>query len=272
MIAPADRRIHRLLAFRKVARTRRREQHVVLEAAQQIFDGQDLDPARRQFERERQRIQTPADCGHGCGVCRTQPEVRLDVPDSFHEQPDRGSASEIRERRSRGVRIQRERTDRVLTFPPNVKRGAAGHDESQRRDRGQQVGNERRRRDHLLEIIEYQQSGPAVAGRTRAPRQIDRGDVGKAERFGNRRCHEHRLPNGGERDEDDARGTFFRDHTRELQGQARLADTSGTYQRDQARGRTGERAHRARTSASRPSSAVNGSGSGTPPSPSDAAS
>ena len=77
-------------------------------------------------------------------------------------------------------------------------------------------------------------SGVAARG-AHASRQIDRGDVRQSERFGDRRRDERGCRIGGQRHEDDAGCALRGDRACELERQARLADASGSNQRDEAR-------------------------------------
>ena len=95
LITPGDRRIHRLLAFGKIAWADRREQDIMRESAKQILSGQHFDPRRRQLERERQCIEPPANRRHGRAVRGREAKVGLHVSHAFHEQSHRGRARQI---------------------------------------------------------------------------------------------------------------------------------------------------------------------------------
>ena len=98
LITPSNGRIHRLLAFREVARTDRREQDVVLERMEQVLRREHFDPWGRELEREWQRIEPMADLGHSGAVRRGQAKVGLHVPNPLHEEAHRWTAAEIGDR------------------------------------------------------------------------------------------------------------------------------------------------------------------------------
>ena len=96
LITPSDRRVHRLLALREIAWAGRREQDIMRESAKQLLNRQHLDPGSRQFERERQCIEPPANRCHGRTVRGREAKVGLHVLYPLHEESHRGSARRIR--------------------------------------------------------------------------------------------------------------------------------------------------------------------------------
>ena len=77
--------------------------------------------------------------------------------------------------------------------------------------------------------------GVIVARGPRAPRQVERRDVRHAEGLGNRRRHERRVPNGGQRDEQHT-GALCRHRACELQRQTGLPGSSWPGERDETCG------------------------------------
>jgi hypothetical protein len=73
------------LPFGQIAPSGGREQDIVHESAEQILGRQHFDPCGRQFQRERQRIEPPANRADRGAVCSRQAKVRLRVPSPFHE-------------------------------------------------------------------------------------------------------------------------------------------------------------------------------------------
>jgi hypothetical protein len=114
------------LPFGQIAPSGGREQDIVHESAEQILGRQHFDPRGRQFQRERQRIEPPANRGHRGAIRLREAKVWLHVPSPFHEQPQRGRAREIGGRPRIDVRIQRERPHDVLPLASHAERGAAG--------------------------------------------------------------------------------------------------------------------------------------------------
>ena len=169
LIAPGHRGVHGLLALGEIARANRRKQRVLREPSKQIVGGQHLEPRRRELERERERVEAPADRGDGSGVGRCQLKIRAHVPDARHEQPDSWRALEIGRRHRIAASFERERADAVFAFAPEAKRRAAGREHAKRGDRRQQIGDERRRVQHLLEVVEHQQRRLIGAGEAGEP-------------------------------------------------------------------------------------------------------
>ena len=88
VVAPGDRAAQRLLALGQVARSRRQDAELVLEAAQDRVGRQELDPGRRQLDRERHPVEPGADRGDGRGVVVRDLEVGPDGERPRDEQPD----------------------------------------------------------------------------------------------------------------------------------------------------------------------------------------
>jgi hypothetical protein len=116
-----------------------------------------------------------------------------------------------------------------------MERSPAGSQQAQRRDRRQQGGDQRRRIQYLLEIVEHQPCGAiVVARRMRADGQIEHRHVRQAKRLGDRRGDELRAPNGGQRHEHHAGRPLCSDRARELQRQARLSGAPRAGEGDEA--------------------------------------
>ena len=65
LVTPGDGPVHGLLTFGEIASTDTREPGVALETMQQILRRQRFQPGSCQLESQRQRIESPADRGHG---------------------------------------------------------------------------------------------------------------------------------------------------------------------------------------------------------------
>jgi hypothetical protein len=74
------------LALGEIARPDGREQHVVLQPAQQTLECQDFDPRGGQLERERQGIEATANRGDGASIRGGEAKVGLDVANPFDEE------------------------------------------------------------------------------------------------------------------------------------------------------------------------------------------
>jgi hypothetical protein len=237
LIAPRDRRIHRLLAFGKVAQTEAREQQVLSKPAEQIVGAQHFHPRSRELEGERQRIEPSTNRGHRRTVSPCEVKFRLHVPDAFHEQlHGRGFAAHIRGRHCILVYIQREGVDDVLPFSSYTKRGPTGGQHSKRRNRGEEIGDHRRGIEHLLEVVKHQHHRLIGACEPGSPRQVERGGVREAEPLGNRRRDERRAPDAGQWHEHDPVCVFCRNATSQLQRQTRLPNASWPDERNESCG------------------------------------
>ena len=130
---------------------------------------------------------------------------------------------------------------RVLPLSPHAERRAAGDQHSERGDRCQEIRDQRRRVQDLLEIVEHQQCRRDRRTRhVRAPRQIERGDVRqpKASAIADATSAASRMAANG--DEQHAGCALVRDRACELQRQTGLPDPAWPDERDEARGGIGE--------------------------------
>jgi hypothetical protein len=97
-----------------------------------------------------------------------------------------------------------------------MERGAARGQHPERGDRCQEIGDQRRRVQYLLEIVEHQQRRAIGAREPCAARQVKRRDVRESERLCNRRGDKRRIPNRGQRGEGHASWALFRNGACEL--------------------------------------------------------
>ena len=228
LITPGHGRIHRPLPFGQIARRHRREQPVVLEAPQQAVGVQRLDPRRRQFQRKRERVEPPADRNHGAPIRRRQVELRPHVPGPLDEQPHGWQPRHVFGQECLGGGGEGERPDGVFTLATKAQRRPAGHENLQRRNRHQQIAHERRRVEHVFEVVEYQQRRPILAGDAGPPGQIGDGDVGEPEAFGDRRSRQSSIARSSQRNEDHAGGFVGGRGPGDLQRKTRLPDAAGS--------------------------------------------
>ena len=211
-----------------------------VEPSKQIVGGQHLEPRRRELERERQRVEAPADRGDGSGVGRCQLKIRAHVPDARHEQPYSWRALEIGRRHRIAASFERERSDGVLAFAPEAERRAAGREHAKRGDRRQQIGDERRRVQHLLEVVEHQQRRLIGAGEAGEPGKSSAVTSDSPSASAIADATNGDLANRGQRDEHHTGRAFGRDGVRQLQRQPRLAGAARPRERDEARGWIGK--------------------------------
>jgi hypothetical protein len=117
---------------------------------------------------------------------------------------------------------------------------AARDQQSKCRHGGQELGDHRRRGQHLLEIVHQQQCLLTIARGTCALRQIGRGEVCEPQGLGNRARRETGIPDRGQGREQDAELPVIRHEASELQRQTALSDAPRADQCDQTCTRLGE--------------------------------
>ena len=99
---------------------------------------------------------------------------------------------------------------------------------------GEQVADQRRGRQHLLEVVEHQEQVPVAEVPRHAVGQRPVARLPHAEGLRDRRGDEGGVADRGEGDEDDAVGEVAAQLLRDPQGEARLADAAGTGQGQEA--------------------------------------
>ena len=132
------------------------------------------------------------------------------------------------------ARGQRQRRDGELLLARDPQRRAAGHDDRQLGRRAQEVGDDRRPGDDLLEVVEHEQRA-AVAEVLLDP--VDRGTLGReqAERRGDRGGDEVGVGDRRQRHEPRAVRVALDAVARQRQREPRLARPAGPGERQQAR-------------------------------------
>ena len=95
LVAPGDRRPHRLLPLRQVPGAADQQRHQVIEASQQLGQAQDADPGGNQFQCQRQPVQTPANRRHDRGVFLGQRERRILLSCLPDEELHRGDRRQL---------------------------------------------------------------------------------------------------------------------------------------------------------------------------------
>ena len=117
---------------------------------------QELDPRRRQLNREGQAVEPLSDARDHGRVLLVEDQTRPGGPGALHEQPHRLAA---RDRRDRGgLQVGHlQWGDLELLLAADVKRRAAGHHDPQLGRGLQERGDHRRRGDQVLKVVEQQQ-------------------------------------------------------------------------------------------------------------------
>jgi hypothetical protein len=112
-VAPLDRRTHRPLAGRRVARPLREEGEPLAQPQQHRLRREHADVRGRELESERQPVEPAANLRDGVAVLVRQPKGVVGVARARHEQVE-------------GV-ARGERRDRVHVLPANAQRLATRH-------------------------------------------------------------------------------------------------------------------------------------------------
>ena len=227
-VAPVHRGAQRLLPFGKVPRATGEQLQAAFQAGPHRRRGEQLDAGRGELDRQRQAVQTVADLGDGGRVFLRQLEIGFHGHGPLEEERDRRSARQLLEGGDASGG-QTERGDRELMLPVDVQRGAAGHEDLQRRSRGEQLGDDPGRGGQVLEVVEQQEHRRAA--RLLQP-PLDRGqqrltgDVAHGETLGDRHREHGRIAQRRERDEGHAARKLLQQTLGDLESEAGLPDAA----------------------------------------------
>ncbi|HYO29040.1 MAG TPA: hypothetical protein VER37_00545 [Thermomicrobiales bacterium] len=109
----------------------------------------------------------------------------------------------------------------------------AGDEEREPRAAGEEGGQRRTGRKHVLEVVQHQQPALPTEPRHDGRREGEFPRFDRLDRLGDRMEHAVRLGHGGQIDQMDASREGILDGCRDRQGQAGLADAAGSRQRQQ---------------------------------------
>jgi hypothetical protein len=213
-VAPVERVPKRPLVHRHVARPSRKQLEAPFEAGKHRLWRQEFRPRRGQLDGERQPVDGGADLGDGREGALVQLETGVGGPGPFEEERRRGFPG--------------QRCQHVLVLARDAQAGPARYEQAYPRAGASDLDEERRRVDHVLEVVEYEQEARAVevAGEVLLA-------LPQPERPGDRRLDESRVGNRRERDGDDPVGEGVGARVRDGESQARLADSTRTGDREQ---------------------------------------
>ena len=201
VVAPVDRVAERALPCRQVVRAAGEEVEPLLEPPQDRLRREQLHPSCRELDRERKTVEAPADPRHCGRVLVRELEARLDRAGAVEEELDGGRACERASALT--VRLgQGERRHRELPLLAQAQRGLARHERGHSGRRAEQLVDERRRGQHLLEVVEHEQAG-IVSQPSRD--RLDERHVGgflDAEHARDRRAHDFGVADRGQVDEE----------------------------------------------------------------------
>ncbi len=236
VIAPRDRPAQRLLALGQAAARRGEQIQALAEASQDRVRREQLDAGRGELDGEWQAVEATADVEDGRGIGVGQPEVGSDGHRALHEQRHALRARQRFGRDPARAQVgQPERRDRVFLLARDVQDSPAADDDLRARADAQDVSHERRRGNHLLEVVEDEQHG-VLADEIQEPlerralagfQEADRGDDGRGD--------ELRLGHRIERDEEHAIGELLGDLGGDLEAESGLAGAAGSGQRQESR-------------------------------------
>lgn len=232
VVTPGEGRAQRALPRRQIERPTGQELQPSLQARQQRVRRRDPDAGGGQLQRERQSVHPPADRRHRRGVPFGENEIRLDRRRRLHEQGDGGVRRE-RVQRRQALRVRRHQGgDGDHAFGPQAQRRSAGHDYGQPGTGGDEIGQQRRGRGHLLEVVQQQEHLAITQGGGKAGRQRPRSSFRDAERLGDGGGDQLGVAQRGQRDPDRAVTKGGQRLLGHAHRQARLAHAAGAGQRD----------------------------------------
>ena len=210
VVAPRDRPAQRLLALRQVPRARRQQREVVLEPGEDLFGRQELDPRRGELDGQRHPVQPRGDPADRRRVGVGQLEVRV-APSGARATNSWTDFEPLQRCRGHGAQLGRQVQPlqlgearrvgwrgqpghRELLLAGDAQGGPAGDEDPQARRAARAARrSDRRRVDHLLEVVEDEQH---LAVAQRLGDAVDHGParlVGHADRARDRRRDELRV-------------------------------------------------------------------------------
>ena len=157
LVAPGQRSTERPVPIRNVERPARQQRQPVVEPSRDLVDPEPAHARGGELDRQRQPVEPCADLGDRRRILGRHQEVRHDARDAIDEQP--GCVGLERARLVEGRhRVQ------ALTRQPKL--GLAGGNDRQARGNGEEVRQQRRRLEHVLEVVDDEQalSRPEVIG------------------------------------------------------------------------------------------------------------
>ena len=190
VVAPVQGGLQRSLTCRRPPHPAGQQPEPVRQPGRDLARRQHPHPRRRQLDRQRDPIQTPADLGHRRSVVVTDPKVRGHLPGPHLKQPRRVRCRD----RAGGVSIgvghrQSGHLERRLTL--DDQRHAAGGQHVQLRTRRRQLADQLRTRLHqVLAIVEHNQQMPCMKLLGERVGQRLLGSLVDVHRPTNGRCHQ----------------------------------------------------------------------------------
>ncbi len=157
IVAPGDRRSHRLLMQWQVSPTAGKQWERMPETHLQRRWRKHLDPRGGQFNGQRQTIETAADIDDCRPVLLGEREIRFDALGPQHKKSDRVGTIQVLQRWIAWYLHDLERSDWILVLAGDLQAGTAGRQNRERGATRQEIRHNGRSCDNLLEIIEQQQ-------------------------------------------------------------------------------------------------------------------
>ncbi len=232
-VAPGDRAAQGLLTLRQVTGTADQHGQRMLQPGEQGGGRQELDPRRRQFDREGQAIESSGDPGDQGGVVFVEDEARPDGLGALGEQPHRLAARDRGDRGALRVRHPQGR-DGILLLAAEVKRRAAGHHDPQRHRRLQDLRDHGSGCDQVLEVVEQDKDPRVFEVASQPIQQRPVAHVPQPDSLRDRREDEIWIPDRCQRHEEHGFGEPAGDLGSQLEAKPGLAAAAGAGERQQA--------------------------------------
>ena len=155
-MTPGNRVAHRLLARWQGSRASCQQRQPLLQLVQEGLGRKHLDEGRRQFNGQRQPIESMADLRHRRRICGGHREVRPDRLRPFDEEAHRVVLAQGLNRRQAGQVGHGKRRQRKLAFSVGMQRRPAGGQHLHTGCAGQKIRHDRGGIDDVLEVVEDQ--------------------------------------------------------------------------------------------------------------------
>ena len=233
IVTPGDRSPQRLLSLRAVPATSGEERKPAVETRQDGLRRKESHARRRQLDGQRETIQATTD-GDDASAFSSVSSKWLCTARARSTKRRTASEASASSRRSGRQGWELQGWDGELMLAGDVEWRPAGDQNLDIRAVGEEVGDERRRVDDVLEVVEHQEqaSRPQIGAQRRS---IELGGgFANAEGAGDGGGHHRRGRDRRQRDEPDAIGVRLDQIGGHMQGQAGLAGATGSGEREQA--------------------------------------
>ena len=234
VMAPIDRPAQRLLPCRQVARPAHEKAQPMAELREHALRRQHPHPRRGEFDRQRQAVEPVADLRHRGSVLVGDREGGLHRHRALDEQGHRFVLGQSIQRRQASEVGQRQGRNGIIRLAGQTQHFPAGDQHFQAWRSAQELAEQWRGIDHLLEVVQHQQHLFPAQVVFELFLQLAAGGFAYVEGLGDRLQHQRRIAQRRQGDEKHPLLEFIHHVGGGLQGEAGLAGAADPGQGQQA--------------------------------------